>query len=292
MYCSKCGTRCPEDAVFCHRCGYKLYIEPTGDSLPQEEPPVVELPQEDACLDYPEEAPLEEQLPEEASLGQEDGVFVIELSEESQAVESESQVPSSKGRRSLKMALLILAAMMVVGTLCYALLPDPFGQEVIVDTQMRWFSINRDGVLTFLPEQYSGGSEIIVPASINGIPVIALADGCFANDDRIVTVELPDGVTTIGSDAFAGCASLRGLYLPDSLLEIHARAFSGCNALEALSIPESVEYIAPDAMDNCSKLLYIFYGGTSQEWASLYHSYITPYTQVICSDGAIFQPTA
>lgn len=49
--------------------------------------------------------------------------------------------------------------------------------------------------------------------------------------DNLETVELPDGLTSIGKYAFRDCKKLKNINFPESLVEIEASAFFGCNEL-------------------------------------------------------------
>ena len=283
MYCSKCGARCPEDANYCHRCGYKLYVEPA------EEAPTP--------LPEPEPAPLPEIVPEPVL---EEPITIVELPAEAEPLaeepipelpEIEPEQPNLRGRRSLRIALLVMVIFIVVGTACWALLPDPPVDAPAAEQTAGYFSITENGELSFYADRYTGGAELTIPETVEGITVLTLADDCFASCTDLISIELPKTLTTVGSRAFYGCTALRGLQLPDGVGVVGENAFSGCTALEALTFPGSITKIAPNAMDNCPKLMFIFYDGTGVEWAALYHSYITPYTQIICTDGAIRQLT-
>lgn len=45
------------------------------------------------------------------------------------------------------------------------------------------------------------------------------------------TLALPDNVTTINSEAFAHCNSLKETYIPESVNEIAENAFDECDSL-------------------------------------------------------------
>ena len=59
----------------------------------------------------------------------------------------------------------------------------------------------------------------------------------------IKKVVLPEGLTRIGSSAFAGCVNLTEINLPDTLKELGYNAFNGCSKLREVTIPKSVTYI-------------------------------------------------
>ena len=53
----------------------------------------------------------------------------------------------------------------------------------------------------------------------------------------IESLEVPDGVTEIGSDAFKGCRALKSLTLPPGLTAISPYAFFGCKSLISIKAP-------------------------------------------------------
>ena len=56
----------------------------------------------------------------------------------------------------------------------------------------------------------------------------------------ITSVNLPDGLTTIGLSAFDYCRNLTSIVIPETVELIGKRAFTNCEALTSLNIPESV----------------------------------------------------
>lgn len=147
----------------------------------------------------------------------------------------------------------------------------------------------RDGVLTFLPENWDGGPVLRIPETVAGETVTELGPGCFRDCKELTTILLPDTVTTIGKEAFAGCTELRGLYLPDGTETIGPEAFAGCLAMESIYIPGTVTEVAEGAFDDCASLLYLFYEGDFESWNAVCDDFINPFTTAICLDGNYYQ---
>ena len=74
-----------------------------------------------------------------------------------------------------------------------------------------------------------------------------LIKGC--NNTRI-----PNSVTRIASEAFAGCIGLTEVIIPDGVTFIDTGAFQGCTGLTEVTIPNSVTYIGSQIFKNCSAL--------------------------------------
>jgi hypothetical protein len=63
----------------------------------------------------------------------------------------------------------------------------------------------------------------------------AITAGQFANVP-LRSIHLPEGLLTIGEDAFCGCTALQKITLPASLEQVQANAFSRCKVLEEVTI--------------------------------------------------------
>ncbi len=70
--------------------------------------------------------------------------------------------------------------------------------------------------------------------------------------EEVVTV--PEGVHTIGEEAFKACVSLKKVVLPSGLGQIMARAFKGCRKLEEVEIPAGVSVVGDYAFHRCHSL--------------------------------------
>ena len=76
-------------------------------------------------------------------------------------------------------------------------------------------------------------------------------------DKNIVSVDIPNTVTSIEENAFQGCALLASIIIPDSVNSIGSNAFYGCSSLTKVNIPNSVTSIGNNAFFGCSSLTSI-----------------------------------
>lgn len=58
-------------------------------------------------------------------------------------------------------------------------------------------------------KKYNGNDAVVnIPSEINGIPVETIGNAAFQDNTTITSVTIPDSVTEIGANAFAGCTNL------------------------------------------------------------------------------------
>lgn len=79
-------------------------------------------------------------------------------------------------------------------------------------------------------------TEVVIPTEYNGSKVSMIAEKAFFDSD-IESVQIPDSVTVIASNAFLNSKSLKSVYIGEKasrLEKIGKKAFSGCNLLEAI----------------------------------------------------------
>ena len=67
-------------------------------------------------------------------------------------------------------------------------------------------------------------------------------------------VVIPEGVKSIGNEAFWGCSSLASIVIPKGVKSIGWKAFAGCSSLTSVVIPRSVTGIGKDAFGECPSL--------------------------------------
>ena len=84
----------------------------------------------------------------------------------------------------------------------------------------------------------------------------------YSLQKEIKSVEISTGVTSIGDEAFRGCAGLRSITIGNSVTSIGMSAFDDCTGLTNITIPNSVTSIGDYAFDGCTGLTSITIGNS------------------------------
>jgi hypothetical protein len=113
--------------------------------------------------------------------------------------------------------------------------------------------------------KYDGvlNGDVKLPATLGGLPVIAIGDSAFSDCQAIISMTLPDTVTNIGNAAFQGCHALLRVTIPNGVTNIGDHAFSGCDHLAGILIPDSVASIGCEAFIGCTNLANVSFQGKS-----------------------------
>ena len=87
----------------------------------------------------------------------------------------------------------------------------------------------------------------------SGSRLVDIGDRAFFGTQGLSDIELPEGVTSIGSEAFS-TSSVQRVVLPDGVTSIPASAFENCIQLSDMTMSDKVETIGANAFDACSAL--------------------------------------
>lgn len=104
-----------------------------------------------------------------------------------------------------------------------------------------------------------GGINIVSNTCVKGKGIIAFDGDITTVGNRafqygLLTLSLPEGVTSIGDKAFASCGSLTSVSIPNSVTSIGYYAFYDCSSLTSVTIPESITSIDYSAFNGCRSL--------------------------------------
>lgn len=84
--------------------------------------------------------------------------------------------------------------------------------------------------------------------------------------ERIKNVSLPNGLTSIGVDAFYGCEDIVGIVIPYGVTSIGDGAFYSCSDIVTISVPDTVTSIGQSVFAGCDSLAEIRFEGTGKQW--------------------------
>ena len=146
----------------------------------------------------------------------------------------------------------------------------------IVDGYKYEYKVNADGATATItdfrgpvdPAKTPAPYDIHIPSELGGYPVTGLGTYSFSGyldaspylhnsyqiGRNIRSVDIPQGVTSIGNHAFEECFALEEVTIPQSVTSIGLIAFGGCCKLTTLSLGENVETIGGGAFWHCSNL--------------------------------------
>ena len=80
----------------------------------------------------------------------------------------------------------------------------------------------------------------------------------FRDCSSLLSIAIPESVTTIGSGVFYGCSSLLDINIPNGVTKIDDWTFIGCSSLTSVTIPNSVTEIGDYAFQDCYGLTSIY----------------------------------
>lgn len=109
------------------------------------------------------------------------------------------------------------------------------------------FAYTADGGEVTITEYIGTSEHVLIPDTIDGLPVTALADKAFY-EKHVTTVVVPDSVTEIGDLCFSGDNYLVSLTLPDGLAELSYGALESCFRLMDFNLPKELKKISGSAL--------------------------------------------
>jgi hypothetical protein len=189
-------------------------------------------------------------------------------------------------KKILPLILTFACILSLIG--CAAHAAGPSDTDLAEGTRGLNFELGSDGesyVCTGLGNATT--TDIVIPATYKGKPVVAVENGAFYNCVtltsvtvqegvqmilpyafrgcvRLETVTLPGSVSYLGTHAFAMCASLKKVTMADNdktfddpkddVRLIEESTFKGCSSLEEIRLPQELTLLSRRLFDGCASL--------------------------------------
>lgn len=111
---------------------------------------------------------------------------------------------------------------------------------------------------------YNGTSGLVqIPESIANHTVVAIGNGAFSNNENIVNVYIPRGISQIPMNAFKDSHNLKTVVVPEATSRICESAFEGCSLLETVTGYTNIKYIEKNAFKNSGLTSFTTYQNAS-----------------------------
>lgn len=122
------------------------------------------------------------------------------------------------------------------------------------------YTISYDNTYVRIDRYVGTAQTVIIPNSIEGLPVTELSYSTFADCRQLKNVTIPDSITKVGSYLFENCSSLISVSIGNGITAIPIGMFSNCTSLVEVDIPDSVRTVEINAFDNCTLLTKVIIG--------------------------------
>lgn len=113
--------------------------------------------------------------------------------------------------------------------------------------------------INLFEKSFAGGGmpEALKEVTLTG--VLPIPDNVFKNFNKIESVNIGNGIASIGASAFKGCSSLSDITFGSGIESFGESAFEGC-AFTSFTIPEKIKTIESKTFYGCSSLATVDFG--------------------------------
>ena len=156
-------------------------------------------------------------------------------------------------KTAIRVIELILAALVLIGLVTH------FSVTVHADDSVSpdgWkYSTEGSGADTYaVIKNYTGSNwNLKIPSKLGNYPVRKIGDYAFSDNNSVLSVVIPDTVTTIGDGAFRDCKYMTSVTLGKGLTSIGMYAFSG-TGISQITFPNSVTAMGESVLSGCTSL--------------------------------------
>ncbi len=169
-----------------------------------------------------------------------------------------------------------------------------FADNVCSACSEREFVLLADGTNAKIKGYNGTGGAIVIPETLEGYKINAIADSAFENKTSIISVTLPSGIKDIGSLAFYNTGfyntssnwengvlyagsflieannTVKGAYTVKEGTQLIADyAFASRKEITSITLPEAVSVIGDSAFSGCTGITSVTVNVTEEEWKNV-----------------------
>ncbi len=96
-------------------------------------------------------------------------------------------------------------------------------------------------------------SEIVIPDTIDGLPVSAIGENAFWKCPCLTSVTMPDSLVSIGKMAFQECG-FESIAIPEGVTKLDTWAFCHCEDLVTVMLPKTLKSVGYGVFQDCVSL--------------------------------------
>lgn len=138
-----------------------------------------------------------------------------------------------------------------------------------------------DGTDVCLVKYVGNDAELVLPDYDS--KGYAIYQRAFYENDKVVSITIPNNVTSIGDLAFSHCTNLTTVNFEEGsqCASIGYHAFYYCKNIQRIIVPTSVTSIGNYAFYGCPGGETIYYMGTEEQWDSISKGYGLTHSEII-----------
>lgn len=115
------------------------------------------------------------------------------------------------------------------------------------------FELLDDGTYTVTGYTNEDATAVSIPSTYEGVAVTQIAQNAFGSSQQIVSIVIPDSITTIGNFAFWD-TGITSITIPDSVTSMGAQMFQQCINLQSVVLGRGLTSIPDSTFSQCSNL--------------------------------------
>ena len=139
----------------------------------------------------------------------------------------------------------------------------------------------QDGHATVTGTVEAPVGQLVIPETIDGYPVTAIANGAFIGSNELISVVIQAKVDRL-ERVFTDCLSLSEVILPEGLVRLEG-TFRGCSQLAELTLPSTVRYLGSDTFADTALTQLVLPSGLREIGDRCFRS--TPLTAITLPNG-------